>query len=113
MKHFNLSEFDCKETGENKMCSEFLQRLDLLREACGFAFVITSGYRSLKHSAEAKKEKGGTHTKGIAADIAVHNGAQRRAIVEAAISLGFNGIGIHDKFVHVDTRKSTRVLWCY
>ncbi len=113
MKYFSMSEFDCKETGENKMQPEFLQRLELLREACGFPFIITSGYRSVKHSVEAKKVIGGTHTQGIAADIAVSDGTQRRAIVEAAISLGFNGIGVNDNFVHVDTRKSARVLWVY
>ena len=113
MKYFSLSEFDCKETGENKMQPEFLQRLELLRKACGFPFVITSGYRSLKHSAEVRKAKGGTHTQGIAADIKVNSGVERRAIVEAAISLGFGGIGVANDFVHVDTRKSWRVIWCY
>jgi len=113
MKHFSIDEFNCKETGENKMNSEFLQRLDLLREACGFPFVITSGYRSPSHSIEIKKAKPGTHAQGIAADIMVNSSAQRRAVVEAAIQLGFNGIGVHDDFVHVDIRKSARVLWCY
>ena len=113
MKYFSISEFDCKETGENRMQSEFLQRLDLLREACGFPFVINSGYRSTSHSAEIKKPIGGTHTQGIAADIKVSNGVERRAIVEAAISLGFGGIGVANGFVHVDTRKSARVIWCY
>ncbi len=113
MKYFSMSEFDCKETGENKMQPEFLQRLELLREACGFPFIITSGYRSVKHSAEAKKAVAGTHTKGIAADIKVSSGVERRAIVEAAIALGFRGIGVADNFVHVDTRKSASVIWCY
>lgn len=35
MKYFSLGEFNCQETGENEMNSEFLMRLDLLREACG------------------------------------------------------------------------------
>ena len=45
-KYFALSEFNCQETNQNEMCPEFLERLDALREACGFPFVITSGYRS-------------------------------------------------------------------
>jgi uncharacterized protein YcbK (DUF882 family) len=113
MKYFSISEFDCQETGENKMDSEFLQKLDLLREACGFPFVINSGYRSPNHSIEKAKSKPGTHAQGIAAYIRVSNGIQRAQIVESAIALGFNGIGVHDQFVHVDTRKSKRVLWCY
>lgn len=113
MKYFKLSEFDCKETGENEMNSEFLMRLDLLREACCFPLVVTSGYRSNQHSIEIRKEKPGTHAQGIAADLKVASGWHRRRIVEAAISLGFNGIGVHKDFVHVDDRKSQPVLWCY
>lgn len=63
MKYFDISEFDCKETGENEMNALFLSMLDKLREACGFPFIITSGYRSVKHSAEINKPNGGgTHT---------------------------------------------------
>ena len=113
MEYFSIDEFNCQETGENKMCPEFLQRIDLLRKACGFPFVITSGYRSPNHSIEKAKERLGTHAKGIAADIKVSNGFERRAIVESAIALGFRGIGVHDKFVHVDTRKSQHILWVY
>ena len=114
MKYFDISELDCKETGENNMSLVFLSKLDSLRERCGFPFVITSGYRSVKHSAEVNKPNGGgTHTKGIAADIAVSNGAQRMKVVKAALDMGFNGIGVANGFVHVDIRLSTPVMWTY
>ena len=44
------------------MCPDFLQKLDALREVCGFPFIITSGYRSPNHSIEAAKAKPGTHS---------------------------------------------------
>lgn len=113
MKYFNESEFDCQETGENKMNSEFLAKMDLLREACGFSFVITSGYRDPSHSIELRKEKPGTHSQGIACDIKAASGWHRRKIVEGAIALGFQGIGVAKDFVHVDDRKSTSVIWTY
>ena len=70
-KYFTLDEFACQETGENEIKTEFVERLDALRDACGFPFVITSGYRSPRHSIEAKKPNGpGQHASGIAADIA-------------------------------------------
>ena len=50
---------------------------------------------------------------GIAADIKVSGGAQRRLIVEKALELGFGGIGIAKTFVHVDIRETTPVMWCY
>ena len=55
-KYFALSEFNCQETAENEMQDEFLKKLDHLREACGFPFVITSGYRSTNHSNERNKQ---------------------------------------------------------
>ena len=114
MRYFDISEFDCKETGENEMDEKFLNMIDWLRHICEFPFVITSGYRSVKHSAEANKPNGGgTHTKGIAADIAVSNGAQRMKLVQTAIDMGFNGIGGANGFVHVDIRDAAPVMWVY
>jgi len=113
-RYFKMGDFDCQETGENEMSEEFVHRLDDLREACGFPFYITSGYRSPEHSVEKNKPSGGgTHTQGIAADIRVSGGLQRMAVVKNAIALGFKGIGVAKTFVHVDTRTTTPVLWSY
>lgn len=113
-RFFTLEEFDCQETGENQMQEEFIHALDTLRYECNFPFKITSGFRSEKHSLEAKKSSGpGQHTRGIAADIAVSGGAQRFTVVSKAIKLGFSGIGVHKSFVHVDTRQGVPVLWEY
>lgn len=113
-KYFHESEFRCRETGENDMKPEFIHMLDELRERCGFPFTITSGYRSEKHSIEIRKKNGpGTHTQGIAADIAVANGEQRMKIVKEALALNFPGIGVASSFVHVDIRTTTPVMWTY
>lgn len=113
MKYFKIEDFDCQETGENGMSFEFLDRLDILRERCGFPFIITSGFRSERHSIEAKKNKPGTHAQGIASDIRVNSGAQRYLIVKEAMEMGFTGIGIADTFIHVDDRLSPPVVWLY
>lgn len=113
-KYFDISEFRCRETGENDMKEEFIHMLDELRERCGFSFIITSGYRSKKHSIEIRKKHGpGTHTQGIAADIQVSNGFERMNIVHEALKMGFGGIGVAKNFVHVDMRSSTPVMWTY
>ena len=93
-KYFKIEEFDCQETGENKMSPNFIKKLDLLRGACGFGFQITSGYRSPNHSVEKSKPSG-------------------MQIVRHATALGFNGIGVSKTFVHVDIRDDKSVLWCY
>jgi zinc D-Ala-D-Ala carboxypeptidase len=114
VKYFDISEFDCSFTGNNDMNEEFLEKLDALREACGFPFKITSGYRDPEgHPIEAKKPKAGTHARGIAADIHVENGIQKYKIIEEAIKLGFNGIGVAKTFIHVDLRQSYPVVWSY
>jgi len=113
-KYFTLEEFACQETGENEIKEEFVTSLDALRAECGFPFRITSGYRSPRHSIEAKKPNGpGQHATGCAADIAVNNGAHRFTIVANALKLGFSGIGIAKTFVHVDIRQTTPVIWTY
>jgi len=114
-KYFKLSDFNCQQTGENEMSIEFIHKLDKLREACGFPFNITSGYRSPNHVLEKSKPNGGgTHTKGIAADIYVSGGRQRMQLVAKAIALGFVGVGVAKTFVHVDVRDDFKpVLWCY
>ena len=71
-KNFTKEEFDCKATGENQMQKEFMDKLQELRNRLGFPLVISSGFRSIKHPIEAKKEKGGMHTKGLACDIKCH-----------------------------------------
>ena len=113
MKYFDITEFDCQETGENEMNEQFLEMLDVLRENCGFPFVITSGYRSIEHSIEQRKTKGGTHTQGIASDIKITDSKKRMIIVTEALRLGFTGIGIADTFIHVDIRETTPVMWTY
>jgi len=113
LRHFKLSEFDCHWTKENRMEADFLEALDELREQCGFPFIVTSGYRSPKHPLEEIKRVPGTHSQGIAADIAVSSGDQRRVLLENAFKLGFTGIGVGDGFIHVDTRAGKPVVWTY
>lgn len=112
-KYFHESEFRCRETQECGIKPEFVFMLDELRERCGFPFTITSGYRSKNHSIEIRKAQPGTHTQGIAADIAVANGEQRMKIVKEALEMGFGGIGVAKSFVHVDMRTTTPVMWTY
>lgn len=113
LAYFNISDFDCQETGENEMNEGFLRKLDALRHACGFPFIVTSGYRSPNHSIEVKKEKPGMHASGCAADIRALNGNQKYIIVQKALEMGFTGIGVAKTFIHLDTRSTTPVVWNY
>lgn len=112
-RYFRKEEFNCQCTGNNEMKDEFIHKLDELRKACGFPFVISSGYRDPSHPIEARKSKAGTHAQGIAADIAVSGGAERYKIVSEAMRLGFTGVGVAKTFIHVDIRETTPVVWEY
>ena len=91
----------------------FVDMLDELRGRCNFPFKITSGYRDPTHPLELKKEKPGTHSQGIAADIHITNGWDRYTILSTAFNMGFTGIGIAKTFIHVDNRDTTPVVWTY
>lgn len=103
--NFTKAEFDCKETGENNMQADFMEKLQTLRDRYGKSMRITSGFRSVNHSIEKRKKRAGAHTTGQAADIAVHRGDAYR-LLELAFELGFTGIGIQQKgggrFIHLD-----------
>ena len=90
------------------------QQLDNLRLACGFVFIINSGFRHpTKHPIEAAKQVPGTHAQGIAADIRITTAAERHCIVKEAMQLGFTGVGVAKDFIHVDTRGTPPVMWLY
>ena len=102
---FTKEEFDCKETGENEMRPEFMDALHRLRIAYGKPMVVTSGYRSPRHSIEARKYKAGAHAKGIACDVAV-SGDNAMELLHLALAHGFSGVGVNQKgssrFIHLD-----------
>lgn len=114
--YFKEAEFACKETGENAMQPEFMEALVELRKAYGRGMTITSGFRSSKHSREAKKDTPGYHTKGLAADIACDFFAAN-AIAKLAITAGFT-VGVSQRaglprFIHLDLRPGAPGLYSY
>lgn len=104
--NFTKKEFDCKQTGENEMQPEFMSKLQLLRDAYKKPMRVSSGFRSVNHSIEAKKKRPGAHTTGQAVDIAIDRG-DAYILLKLALLAGFTGIGIKQKgrgrFLHLDT----------
>ena len=119
IKYFNLSEFDCPSdsgSGDN-MCLSFIKKLDDAREIAGIPFKINSGYRTPKQNTKVGGVKNSSHTNipCNAADINVGSSSERYKIIEAAVKVGFNRIGIGKNFIHLDTdkKKSQDVIWHY
>ena len=118
MKYFTLSEFKCKCCGQAQMDQEFLDKLDELRERCGFPLVITSGYRCPDYNdAVSSTGRTGPHTSGRATDIKVDR-ERAYILLDNAFDMGFKGIGVkqHDtgRFIHLDMLDSPRpTIWSY
>ena len=122
MLHFKLEEFDSPDLpgSGHIMNEEFLNLLDRARDAAGIPFVITSGFRTLDHQNELKKQgypvsKSSSHLKGLAADISCTTSANRLIIIESLLYVGFRRVGIGKTFVHVDLDKDKTqdVIWVY
>lgn len=114
---FTKKEFDCRESGENKMNSVFMDKLQELRNLYGKPIIITSGYRSQKHSIEAAKGAPGPHTTGLACDISVGAGQDVYELLDLAFTLRFTGIGVSQRnarprFVHLDLCPR-KAVWSY
>jgi len=101
--YFTEEEQSCSCCGENKVNPSTLKRLNTLRAFLGFSLPASSMYRCPAHN----KAKGYTqsHATGQCSDIeASHKRAY--AIIKAAPSFGFTGIGVKQKgnkrFIHLD-----------
>jgi len=117
--NFSKIEFDCQRTGENNMQHDFMMKLQALRTEFGKPLIITSGFRSVKHSIEAKKNKAGAHTTGLAVDLGV-NRKDAYEVLKLAFELGFTGIGVNQKgnarFIHLDISQGDFMrptIWSY
>ena len=117
--NFKPEEFACSHSGEQKMNYEFVEKLQKLRSACDFPFVISSGYRCVEHPIEASKSRAGAHTTGCAVDVAV-SGDKALKVLEVAMKHGVKRIGVNQKgkgrFIHLDMAEEafpSPAIWSY
>jgi len=97
------------------MSTDLLEKLDIARYFAGVPFVINSAYRTLGWELDHARDGSSSHTKGFAVDINVKESRYRYLIVKALLKAGFDRIGIHDDFIHVDIddNKDSEVIWNY
>lgn len=112
MKYFNESEFKQGRLNVfDKMDESFLEKLDLLRELCGFALSINSSYRSQVYNKSIGGADKSKHMEGIAVDLACTESSKRAIIVFNALSLGLT-VGVAKTFIHVDSRPK-QIMFTY
>ncbi len=104
-KYFTELELRCTCCQKDGINLEFMEKIENLREALSFPFIVTSGYRCPEHPIEAVKASVGAHTTGRAIDISVR-GEEAYRLIKGALNIGFKGIGVNQKgdsrFVHID-----------
>lgn len=111
-KNFKLSEFKCRCKRED--CSYTLLDLELviklqeIRDAIG-PLKVTSGFRCEAHNEAVGGSPTSQHMEGTAADLIPSQGTIE-ALSDVASSIPMDGIGIYNRFVHVDTR-GYRARW--
>lgn len=115
--NFTEEEFRCKHCLKNGVKPDFLEAFQLFRDLVGKPFIVHSGYRCKDHPVEKTKAGPGRHAEGIAADFHVEN-LDLKAVFDLILAKMpvFKGIGvaIHQNYLHVDTRKSSKtVFWAY
>lgn len=94
----------------------FVDKLDILRGKCGFAFVANSGYRTVLENTQVGGAKNSAHTRRIAIDISCTDATKRIIIVGEAYIMGFTGIGVSKTYVHLEwdiLKEKERDMWTY
>jgi len=104
IKHFRRDEFDSPDTpgSGDQMQVPFVAVLDGIRQACGFPFLITSGFRTWRHNQSVGGKVNSAHTRGWAADISMTNSHWRFLLVKTALERGIRRVEIGSNWVHLD-----------
>lgn len=95
---------------------ELVDKLDKMRESCGFPFIINSGFRTPEENDALRGSvEDSAHLKGLAVDIKCKTSEQRFKMIKSAYENNIHRIGVGSTFCHfdIDTTKPQRLMWGY
>ncbi|MBW0159605.1 YcbK family protein [Sedimentimonas flavescens] len=101
--NFSPAEIACRGTGQIKIDTEAMDRLQALRDRLGKPLILRSAYRSPEHNRAVGGAPASKHMEGTAFDIAMAN--HDPVVFEAAArEVGFLGFGFYPRsgFIHID-----------
>jgi uncharacterized protein YcbK (DUF882 family) len=113
-EHFSRDELACRCCGKVELNFNFLKFIEKVRTEYGQPMIVTSATRCEQHNTKVGGVKYSAHLTGEAADIFCADSMDRYKLVSLALKHGAEGIGVYDKFVHMDTKTSQRqgkVIW--
>ena len=114
IQYFTEDEFTCPCCGKAKMKKKFVEKIDLLRYLYELPIEISTGggYRCKAYNLTAGGSDDSPHMRGLAVDIKCSNAVSRAKLLEIIYFIGFYGIGIYDKHIHLDDYdRGTKVVW--
>lgn len=106
-KNFNLQEFECTHPDHRHVVvdEELVEKLQKLRDRLDVPLVINSAYRCPERNKQVGGVKNSQHIKGKAADISLETiDVDIERLAQIAHSVGFDGIGLYNTFIHLDVR---------
>lgn len=114
-ENFTLEEMQCPcgECNGGTMDMGFMQKLQRMRDICGFPFPPESGYRCHEHNRDVGGAPDSGHLHGRAADITLTNYRMRAKFLDAAHLVKMTGIGLGKNFIHVDDYHPKPAVWTY
>ena len=115
-KNFSREELACPHCGKCEMDAEFLQVIQDLRDYCGFALTINSGYRCEDHNKRVGGVRASDHKNGRAVDIDLSSLTRtHRDILMYRIGSDprITGIGLGQNYIHISMRPGKRAMWKY
>lgn len=105
IKYFSPYEFNSPDDFNSGllMKKEFIEKLDKIREMCGFVFIVNSGYRTFNWNSKIGGKENSAHLRGFASDINISGDSKKRYnIVKYSIENGINRMVIYKNFIHLD-----------
>ena len=110
--HFKVWEFACHDGSDTVFVSEELAVvLEKIRTHFGKPVIISSGYRTERHNEKSGGAPYSQHKYGLAADITISGVSPGEVAAYAETLLpDRGGIGIYQRFCHVDVR-AVRSRW--
>ena len=89
---------------------DLYSKLEEVRELMNRPLRISSGYRCEAHNKKVGGSPKSKHMEGIAVDIAAQNLDHAEHLALAGAAVGFGGIGVYSRWVHLDMRE-TLTVW--
>ena len=113
MTYFPPNETRCKCGCGFDITPEARGRFDALRTAFGMPLTVSGGARCADYNKVKDGAEYSRHIYGDALDFAVPT-EYRWKLVYHAMNLGFKGIGINKRFIHIDCRPDKNgAIWEY